>query len=73
MRVSRSMLLGFVIVVVWAGFSEAKEETQPVPVIVVDMPSYNFNQVSQGDVVKHDFRVFNRGAATLEIKKVKPT
>jgi hypothetical protein len=66
------MLLGFLIVAVWSGFSEAKEETQPVPVIEVDMPSYNFKRVSQGDVVKHDFRVFNRGGATLEIKKVKP-
>ncbi|MBW1744455.1 MAG: DUF1573 domain-containing protein [Deltaproteobacteria bacterium] len=34
--------------------------------------NYEFDQVTQGEVVKHDFRVFNRGEAPLEIKSVKP-
>lgn len=45
---------------------------EPVPVIEVEQPTYDFKQVSQGEVVKHDFRVFNRGEVSLEIKKVQP-
>jgi len=42
------------------------------PVIEVENATYEFDQVTQGEVVKHDFRVFNRGKAPLEIKSVKP-
>jgi hypothetical protein len=47
-------------------------ENQAVPVIEVETPIYEFPQVTQGEVVKHDFRVFNRGSAPLQIKGVKP-
>ena len=43
-----------------------------VPVIEVENANYEFGQVTQGEVVKYDFRVFNRGKAPLEIKSVKP-
>lgn len=72
MRILGSILWGCLVVMVWAGFTQAKEESGAAPVIEVEMPTYDFKQVSQGEVVKHDFRVFNRGEASLEIKKVKP-
>ena len=72
MRVLGSILLGCLVLIVWAGFTQATEETVAVPVIELEMPTYEFDQVSEGEVVEHDFRVFNRGTAPLEIKKVKP-
>ena len=50
----------------------AAEEQKAVAAIEIEEPAYDFRQVSQGEVVKHDFRVFNRGSAPLEIKSVKP-
>jgi hypothetical protein len=72
MRVFRSILWGCLIVVVWASIPRAEGETQPLPAIEIEIPTYDFHQVLQGEVVKHDFRVFNRGGAPLEIKNVKP-
>jgi hypothetical protein len=66
------VLLGFLVVLIWSGFSQSKEEKQTAPVMEVEMPIYDFDQVSEGDVVKHDFRVLNRGTAPLEIKNVRP-
>lgn len=66
------MLLAGLVLMAWAGSVQCAEETKPVPVIEVDAPTYDFHQVAEGEVVKHDFRVFNRGTAPLEIKKVKP-
>jgi hypothetical protein len=57
---------------VWVGLSQAAGEKEAIPVIEVEEPTYNFHQVNQGDVVRHDFRVFNRGTAPLDIKNVKP-
>lgn len=42
------------------------------PKIVLEKASYDFGKVSQGEIVKHDFRVVNRGKGELEIKEVKP-
>jgi len=42
------------------------------PVIELDSPTYAFGQVSEGEVVTHDFKESNRGDAVLEIKEVKP-
>ena len=72
MRVVKTILLALLIVTVSLEFSLANEGVEPAPVIEVEEPTYDFKQVSQGEVVKHDFRVFNRGEAPLEIKKVKP-
>ena len=72
MRVFQSIVLGCLAVVVWVGFVQAAQEKEAVPIIEVEKPTYDFGQVSQGEIVKHDFRVFNRGSASLEIKNVKP-
>jgi hypothetical protein len=72
MKVLRAILLGYLVMVVWAGISPGAEENEAVPIIEIENPAYDFQQIPQGEVVKHDFRVFNRGSAPLEIKSVKP-
>jgi hypothetical protein len=61
-----------IIMTVAVGFLWAKEGSEAVPVVEFEQPIHKFEQVSQGTIVKHNFRVFNRGKAPLEIKKVKP-
>ena len=75
MTVLKKLLWVWLILAVLAGFTQAaeeKEEKKAVPVIHIEEPVYDFKQISQGEVVKHDFRVFNRGNSALEIKSVKP-
>ena len=57
---------------VWVGLSLAAGEKKATPVIEVEEPTYDFHQVTEGEKMKHDFRVFNRGNAPLEIESVKP-
>jgi hypothetical protein len=79
MKVFRGILSLCLVLVVWVGLIQAAEQKKvapvvdkKVPVIAVDEATHNFDQVTQGEVVKHDFRIFNRGEAPLEIKSVKP-
>jgi hypothetical protein len=79
MKVFRGMLCLCLVLVVWVGLIQAAEEDKKAPIIAKEAPvievenaTYDFDQVTQGEVVKHDFRVFNRGEAPLEIKSVKP-
>jgi hypothetical protein len=72
MKVLKQLLCHCLVLVVWVGLAQAAGEKEAVPVIEVEQPVYEFPQVTQGEVVKHDFRVFNRGNAPLQIKSVKP-
>jgi hypothetical protein len=72
MRIFGWMLLGCLVLIILAGFTQAAEEEKALPAIEIERSTHDFGQVSQGEVVKHDFRVFNRGTAPLEIKSVKP-
>jgi hypothetical protein len=72
MKFVGAILLGFLVLMAVAGFVQAAEEPTAVPVIEIEEPTYDFHQVPQGETVKHDFRVLNRGSAPLEIKSVKP-
>ena len=72
MRICRAIFLVCLILMVWGASTQAENVKKAAPVIEVEMPTYDFDQVAQGETVKHDFRVFNRGSAPLEIKKVKP-
>ena len=72
MRVFRKTLFQVLCVMILVALSRAAEEQQVAPVIDIEGPTHDFLQVTEGDVVKHDFRVFNRGNAPLEIQKVKP-
>lgn len=71
-RVLKGMLCQCLVLMVWVGLAHAAGEKEAVPVIEVEEPTYNFHQVTEGETIKHDFRVFNRGNAPLEIESVKP-
>jgi hypothetical protein len=72
MKLLNKLLYLCLILMLWVGLTQAAGEKEAVPVIEVEGASYDFRQVKQGEVIKHDFRVFNRGKASLEIKNVKP-
>ncbi|MBW1896243.1 MAG: DUF1573 domain-containing protein [Deltaproteobacteria bacterium] len=72
MRVLKSILFQSLSLFIWIGLTQAAGEQNPAPIIEIEGPNYEFEQVTEGAVVKHDFRVLNRGNAPLEIKKVKP-
>lgn len=72
MKMLKQILCHCLVLIVWVGLAQAAGEKEAVPVIEVEQPVYEFPQVTQGEVVKHDFRVFNRGNAPLQIKSVKP-
>jgi hypothetical protein len=56
----------------WIGVALAAPEQVVAPAIKVEEATYNFKKVTQGEVIKHEFQVFNHGNIPLEIKKVKP-
>jgi len=56
----------------WAGLARAQGEKELAPVIEVETPIHDFDQVVQGEIVTHDFQVFNRGNAALTIQRVSP-
>jgi hypothetical protein len=72
----KAVLILVLFAVVWMGSvygaEEGATEQAAAPLIVLNEPIYHFGEVSEGEVVKHDFRVLNNGTAPLEIKKVKP-
>lgn len=84
MRVLRQILFQCLVLVLCVGLARgaaeqaqteqaaAEAEKEAVPVIEIEEARYEFPQITQGEVVKHDFKVFNRGKAPLEIKRVKP-
>lgn len=75
-RIVRTFLGACLVLVFWMGLSQAAEEVKKeqaaVPIVVVEESNYDFGQVSEGEVVTHEFRVLNKGTAPLEIKNVKP-
>ena len=68
----KGILCQCIVSMVWVGLSLAAGEKVAVPVIEVEKSTHDFHQVTAGETIKHDFRVFNRGNAPLEIKSVKP-
>ena len=70
--IARSLLLGLAAVMLFAGLTRAQEQQELAAIIEVETPVYDFDQVLQGTVVKHEFRVFNRGNALLKIESVSP-
>ncbi len=65
-------ILCLCLAIVLPGFVGAEGQTQTVPFIEVENPTHDFGQVVQGEAVRHDFRVFNRGNAELKIQHVSP-
>jgi hypothetical protein len=72
-RIFRSLLVwGLCFLILGASLAHAQGEKDFVPVIEVEMPIHDFDQVLQGEIVTHEFRVFNRGNAELKIQHVSP-
>jgi hypothetical protein len=71
-RISGSLLCVVFVVFLLAGVTLAEEAKEAAPVIEVETPIHDFDQVVQGEVVTHDFQVFNRGNAALTIQRVSP-
>ncbi len=40
--------------------------------MVMEEKSFDFKEIKEGEVLKHAFRVLNKGDENLEIKKVQP-
>lgn len=73
MRTLKEIICLCLVLVVWVGSALAEGKKEVVaPVIEIEEPTHDFNQVTQGEVVRHVFKVFNRGNAPLQIKNVKP-
>lgn len=72
MNTVKLALCVFLTLVLSGSFVSAAQQDKGSPVIEIKELTYNFKQVSQGETVKHDFKVFNKGTAPLEIKSVKP-
>jgi hypothetical protein len=72
MRTLWAIMLAFPAFMAWGEPLQAVEPKKDVPVVEVETPIYHFEQVTQGEVVKHDFKVLNHGSAPLEINSVKP-
>ena len=72
MKVLTKTLLPWLCMMAWVVLTPAAAEQQTAPVIEIEKRTHDFLQVTEGEVVKHGFQVFNRGNAPLEIKKVKP-
>lgn len=72
MKVLRALSLACLLMMLSAGIVQGAEEKEAVPIIEIENPTYDFREIPQGKVVKHAFRVFNRGGAPLEIKSVRP-
>jgi hypothetical protein len=42
------------------------------PFLVMKERAVDFNEVKEGEVIEHVFKILNKGDRTLEIKKVQP-
>lgn len=75
-RMVRPFFGVYLLLFFWTGFVQSAQqidqEQAGVPIMVLEESTHDFGEVSEGDVVTHDFRVVNKGAAALEIKNVKP-
>ena len=48
------------------------ESTKDTPIMVIPEKVFQFNEVKEGMVLKHTFKVLNQGTQVLTIKRVKP-
>ena len=57
----------------WGATAAEASERGGRPVLEVEEPSYGFGTVAQGTVVRHDFRILNRGDAVLKVLDLVPS
>lgn len=53
-------------------FSSSPAQNPSGPSMVIPQKSWHFNEVEEGKVVEHTFKVLNKGTAPLEIRNVHP-
>ena len=53
-------------------FTASPAQTPSGPSMVLPEKSFDFNQVEEGKVFEHAFKVLNKGNQPLEIKNVNP-
>jgi len=53
-------------------FSSSAAQTPSGPSMVLPEKFFDFNEVEEGKVVEHAFKVLNKGKQPLEIKNVNP-
>ncbi len=49
-----------------------EQKTEKIPKAVINNPVFEFPPVVDGTIITHDFIIYNKGSATLEIIKIKP-
>ncbi|MGD0819590.1 MAG: DUF1573 domain-containing protein [Desulfomonilia bacterium] len=65
-------LILFFIILFWYGSYHAKTGTSASPHIYIPGEYYEFSPVIEGEEVRHDFVVLNKGTSELDLRDVKP-
>jgi len=65
-------MASFIVVFFFSLFSFSPAQTPSGPSMVLPEKSFDFDQVEEGKVVEHAFKVLNKGSQPLEIKNVNP-
>jgi len=65
-------LILFFIILFWYGSYHAKTGTSAAPHIYIPKEYYEFSPVIEGEEVRHDFVLLNRGTSELDLREVKP-
>jgi len=66
-----SMMIGILLCVMVQGATALAEGTLG-PKVVIENPNHDFQEVLEGTVVTHAFKVRNLGDQVLDIKEVRP-
>ncbi|MDO9527637.1 MAG: hypothetical protein Q7J27_00585 [Syntrophales bacterium] len=66
------LIVSLLFVYLFFGAVTALAQSTVGPMMVMEEKSFDFKEVKEGDVLKHAFRVLNKGDQNLEIKKVQP-
>jgi hypothetical protein len=62
----------FLVLIFWYGLYFAKTKTSVSPHIYLPEENFEFSPVFDGEEVRHDFVVLNKGASLLDLIQVKP-
>jgi hypothetical protein len=62
----------FIMFWVVLNFTMGWAQTPTGPKMVIKEKSFDAQEVREGEIIVHDFKVFNTGDSPLEIEKVRP-
>lgn len=71
-RIKRITSLTLVIMLFTVINVSADEAKKNAPVMVIPETTFDFQEVKEGAVLEHTFKVHNKGGSVLTIKSVKP-